>query len=156
MEYDVAYHLHCLVKLSSGRAILLEELRQRQTYADLIEGVPFALVNDRIVSRAVDAARDLSLGGADPFLVAPDRRDFLREPGDMDDVVTLGQRPEWLPMVRCIGVFKSPEPAMNHGMDASYLTIVWYQNEFAPPIDDPVVEKIKAIDWDRLAADVEY
>jgi hypothetical protein len=34
---------------------------------------------------------------------------------------------------------------------ASILAVVWFQETFALPIDESVLERIKAIDWDRLA-----
>lgn len=34
---------------------------------------------------------------------------------------------------------------------ASILAVVWFQENFALPIDESVLERIKAIDWDRLA-----
>jgi hypothetical protein len=40
--------------------------------------------------------------------------------------------------------------------DGSSLVIIWFQNDFALPIDPAVVEQIKAIDWDSAAYDWEW
>ncbi len=157
MEYNTAYHLHCEIELPCGRHVILEELQQRQTYAGLLEGTPFATSNNRNIQRALDIASTRSINVAKPYLIDPVRRDYLREPGDMDDVHTFdGRAPEWLPMVRCIGSFKSFPPARNTQMHGSHLVIVWYQAEFGPPIDDIAVSQIKAINWNSVAADFEY
>ena len=35
--------------------------------------------------------------------------------------------------------------------DGSQLAVVWFQQDFAMPIDPIVMEKIKALDWDAYA-----
>jgi hypothetical protein len=36
------------------------------------------------------------------------------------------------------------------------LLVIWFQNEFAFPIDPAVVTQLLAIDWETLAADMDY
>jgi hypothetical protein len=94
--------------------------------------------------------------GLAAHILAPRRRAHLREPGDMANILAIGGRvAEWLPMVTCVGVFKDVFPARDKTKDQSYLKILWYQDDFAPPIDDAVFEQIRFIDWDALAWDVE-
>jgi hypothetical protein len=157
LEYDNAYHLHCAITLHSGRSIILEELLQKQTYAGLLEGIPFASFNDQRMKWALETGRTKCINESEPLLIAPDRRDYLREPGDMEHFRSYkGGRPEWLPMVQCIGGFKSISPAHNYNMDGSHLVVVWFQNEFAPPISNGALEKMKSIDWESSATDYEY
>ena len=157
MEYDTDYHLHCKITLDSGRTIILEELHQKQTYAGLKEGLPYTSLNDRHVDWALETAQKICINESEPLLITPDRRNYLREPGDMEHFRSYsGGRPEWLPLVRCIAGFKSIFPARNCNMDGSYLVLVWFQNEFAPPINNAALQKIKSINWESSAVDFEF
>ncbi|MES2792522.1 MAG: hypothetical protein V4719_23110 [Planctomycetota bacterium] len=126
MDYNIAYHLHCEVKMKSGRQIILEQLDQIQTYAGLIEGVPSSAINDLDIEHAVEVAKNNFFEGSLPFLIPPNRRDYLRQSGDMDNVRGVrGSTPEWLPMVRCIGTFKCSLPVRDSKMHGSALIVVW-------------------------------
>ena len=89
-------------------------------------------------------------------MIPPERRDYLREPGDMhSEIDSRSRKVEWLPMVRCIGVFSSIRPARDESKDESYLTFVWFQNKFAMPVAQKILDQIKSIQWNELAADIE-
>lgn len=49
----------------------------------------------------------------------------------------------WMPGVVCAGIF-----TLGHGRDV--VLAVWYQDEFALPIDERVVEQLRLIDRDRF------
>ena len=155
LEYDVSYHLHCRLTLSSGRSIVLTLLHQEKS--SLIEGVPFKELNDHIVRGAVALPARYGIQVPNAYLVPPARRDYLRVPGDMNGVRAMGNRdPEWLPIVSCVGVFRSSGPARDPDKDFSCLTVVWFQDEFAMPIAEPVLAHLKEIAWEDLAQDAEY
>ena len=157
MQYSTAYHLHCEITLQCGRDIILEDLWQQQTYAGLIEGIPFPKINDGNIQRAIDTAKKLCEINAKPYLIEPVRRDYLREPGDMKDVYAIGNRkPEWLPGVRCIGSFKSFPSVRNDEMYGSCLVIVWYQDDFGLLKDSNILSQISAINWNTVAANFDY
>lgn len=63
--------------------------------------------------------------------------------------------PEWLPMVRCIGSFKDVVTARAPGRGMSKLVVVWFQDEYAPPITEPVLSQLLSLDWASLATDVD-
>jgi hypothetical protein len=94
--------------------------------------------------------------GTKPHLIAPLRRDYLREPGDMRSLREQHphRTPEWLPMVRCIGSFRgSPKTRDRH---LSGLVVVWFQAEYAPPIQEPPLGQLLSLDWDSLATDFDF
>src|SRR5262245_9612650 len=126
LEYNVAYHLHCQVVLRSGRAITLEGLHQTMTYAGLLEGTPDAESNDWHMNGALRDPMENSMRGVKPALISPPRRDYLRSPGDMARIGSPHHIPEWLPMVTCIGSFKSITTARDSSKDLSVLTVVWF------------------------------
>ena len=120
----------------------------------LIEGVPIARLNDKYVESAMKWAEQKC--GVRPHLIPPPRRDYLRQPGDMQSVrERFPWIPEWLPMVRCIGTFKDVVPARDPTRHLSVLVVVWFQDEYAPPIQEPALSQILNLDWESLATDVE-
>lgn len=157
LRYNVAYHLHCELTLRSGRTIALQSLDQAMSYAGLLEGVPDAKTNDWYIECSLRAAERLCAAGAKPLLIPPARRDFLREPGDMRQLVEERpyRIPEWLPMVRCIGSFQSSATARNPDRHVSVLGVVWFQDEYGPPLQEPALGHLLAMDWDSLASDVD-
>lgn len=155
LEYDPAYHLNCRLDLLSGRTVALESLRQWRTYSGMLEGMPTKRFNDRFIESAVHKAQADCVHGAQPLLLPPRRRAYLRKPGDMESARTfLRREPEWLPVVTCIAVFSGVFPATERGKDLSFLTVVWYQDQFALPISPEIVEQLRSLDWDQCSTDV--
>jgi hypothetical protein len=64
--------------------------------------------------------------------------------------------PARIPSVACVGCFRSYQPARTASGDFSQLVVVWFQDNFALPIDPKVWLQLLAIDWDRHAADYDY
>ena len=58
-----------------------------------------------------------------------------------------------LPRIACVGRFESFEAAKDRARDGSELTIIWFQDEFAFPIDPGVREHIRAIRLGAAALD---
>lgn len=155
LQYNSSYHLHCSLSLKSGRIIILEELAQQMTYAGLLIGTPSAVSNRWTLDTAMKDAERVRRTPT-VLLADPPRRDYFRKPGDMAQIAKANWLPEWMPSVRCIGVFNSTQPVRDKGKDFSTLTIVWFQDEYALPILEPALSAIQAVDWDSLAADREY
>ena len=54
--------------------------------------------------------------------------------------------------ITCIGNFESNKPVRGENdRDCSMLTLVWFQEQYAMPIDPVVLKKIKAFDWEGEA-----
>jgi hypothetical protein len=128
------------------------------TYSRLLDGVPDAKTNDRFIESAIQRAEQHCFLGNKPALIPPPRRDYLREPGDMEILRSQRERhrrrnPEWLPRVGCVGTFRSYATA--HG-DQSALVVVWFQDEYAPPIQEPALGWLLSLDWDSLATDFDF
>jgi hypothetical protein len=157
LQYNIAYHLHCQMTLNSGRTITLEALTQEMTYAGLLEGMPDTESNDWQIRNLLRKAETHCVRGAKPHLISPTRRNYLREPGDMYRAVEWFPHrvPEWLPMVHCIGSFKSVITARDPSRDLSVLVVVWYQDEYALPIQQLAFGQLLSLDWESLATDIE-
>jgi hypothetical protein len=162
VEFDISFNCHCLLRLATGREIVLDKYTQSRTYSGLLEGTPNKRSNDDTIQWALeDARQDSDVLGA-PYLIEPERRDYLREQGDMQFVIDrqhdrpeiMRHIPEWLPQIECVGIFHSFRPARDTTKDASSLTIVWYQDDFG--FDSGAVDQLRMVDWDRYATDWEY
>ncbi|MDD5272493.1 MAG: hypothetical protein PHU14_07215 [Methylovulum sp.] len=150
--------MQCYYKLNCGRHIHLEVLFQYYTYRGLIEGTPNKGMNRRLVNEAQEQAKDkLWLRNETPFLIQPlespislpkGYRYRLREDGENE--------PAKIPSIVCLATFQSQQPAKNPENHCSSLSIVWFQNEFALPIDPTIEETIRGIDWNALANDWDY
>jgi hypothetical protein len=137
------------IDLPSGRRLQLQELRQYWTYEGLLEGLPTTEQNETRLERLVSDPRNWFYPGG-PYLIRP-----AEEPLEYR-----GERPypfgtpSALPAVTCIGRFTSLDPARDQARDYSGLVIIWFQREFALPIDAAVVDQIRSLDWERHAADL--
>jgi uncharacterized protein (TIGR02996 family) len=139
------------IPLRSGRAVSLRALRQFQVYEGLLEGLPTTQLNQQIIEQLVAQERERPAGG-EPYLIRPVETP-IEYPRDRP--YPFGQ-PVALPPVACVGRFHSFEPARAPGHGYSVLVVIWFQAEFALPIDPHVWEQLLLIDWDQLAADYDW
>ena len=121
--------------LLSGRRIYLLELRQYLTYEGLLEGLPTAERNKQRLERLVAEYRDKPYAGG-PYLIRPAERPIEYNRGG--EPYPFGT-PSALPAVTCVGRFDSLQPARNQSSELSGLVVIWFQEEFAFPIDPAVV-----------------
>ena len=142
------------IKLNTGREIRLDELSQHYTYAGLIEGKPDRKMNQRIIKSSVELAKSKLAYTGEPFLIPP------KETGiELNDMEIGGPRDLYdkermkIPAIVCLSGWNCYEPARDSEKMCSFLKIVWFQEEFAMPIYAAIIEKIKAIDWEKHAID---
>ncbi len=138
------------LRLQSGRTIYLRSLRQQVTYGGLLEGFPTRQMNQDIIEGILSSERRRDAG--DPYLIPPVQRP-LEYPRARP--YPFGE-PVALPPVSCVARFTSLEPARDKAMDGSELVVVWFQGEFALPVDRQVVQQLLAIDWNQHAFDFDY
>src|SRR5262245_13604892 len=125
--------------LERGYRISLHALRQRAIYAGLLEGLPTREGNRGIVERAVAAERDKGKA----VLLVPPRETPIRR----GTPYPFGE-PAALPAILCVADFHSVEPAHEGTFD---LTVVWFQDDYALPIDPDVSAHIRGLDWTAVA-----
>lgn len=136
------------IRLRSGRWLWLRELRQSPTYGWL-EGLPTRELNNRLLEDIVTQQRNRQ--HREPYLIRPQERFFA--PGDDH---TSSNTQVVLPSIACVSQFESGSPARNQQSERSELTVIWFQEEFAFPIDPAVREQIRAIEWEKHATDFDY
>jgi hypothetical protein len=128
------------LKLGSGRIIQLLALDQCYTYEGLLLGVPTWEMNQDIMDRLIaEYVRPDEYGV--PLLLEPEQKP-LDVPQHRQSLGT----PATLPSVTCIARFNSDGQL---GTDDiwSVLRVIWYQEDFAFPIDDRALRQIVEIDW---------
>ncbi|MCO6456993.1 MAG: hypothetical protein J5I93_16965 [Pirellulaceae bacterium] len=135
-------------KLSNGRVIRLVAIDQWRTYSGLLEGVPTIEMNERHIRRTMDTARERR--HFDPYLIPPVMTPI--EPGRDYPFGT----PASIPEITCIGQFDCFDTARDKAMDGSTLPIVWFQKDFAFPIDEVIQEHLRLLDWEKHASDFQY
>ncbi len=130
--------------LSSGRTIRLLALDQYYTYEGLLLGVPTWEMNqemmDRLIARYVHPAEY-----GVPLLLEPEQ-----QPLDVPEHRHVLGTPATLPSVTCIARFNSDG---QRGTDDvwSVLRVIWFQEEFAFPVEDRALRQIAEIDWETHA-----
>lgn len=130
--------LHC------GTTISLHRLDQSLTYSGMLEGYPNRPLNQRLVT-GIQAHLEKQSGWK-PYLVEPYEREVPER--EVPERTPAGEQP-WveLPRVQCVGWFQSN----SLGEFGSRLAIIWFQDDFAFPIDPRVETKIRTLVWSRHA-----
>ena len=138
------------IQLNCGRQIDLRELNQSLTYDGLLEGLPTKQMNAHTLGRVT---KEATLFGVQfkPHLIEPDE-----EPIDWgrDRPYPFGD-PSALPPIQCQARFESFQPARDPNQQFSGLILVWFQHLWALPVEEAVLEQIKALNWNEIAHDYE-
>jgi hypothetical protein len=138
------------LQLRSGRIVHVMALRQWPTYEGWLVGSPTARRNGRLVDDILASERG-KFYGADPLLLKPKTSPLLRPDGK-----PLRPAAAWLPAMVCVARLECPEPVRDRSKVFSGLGVVWFQPDFAFPIEPEPLEQLLAIDWDRHAVDSEF
>jgi hypothetical protein len=127
------------LKLDCGRQVSLDAFDYSRTYAGLLDGRPNAEMNAQIIERAI-TAREESWGKRVIHQIPPNVD--LRDP----------EHPILPPLLlRAWLVCHQP---INSAFMGSELVVVWFADEcHAEPIADVVFRAVRALPWERLAAD---
>jgi uncharacterized protein (TIGR02996 family) len=137
------------ITLRSGRSLRLGALKQGGIYSGH-EGLPTTELNERRIESILSSEREHS--GTEPYLIRANERPIkLHE----DRSYAFGA-PAVLPWIVCAGRFRSSSPAQDPNRKSSKLTVIWFQDEFAFPIDPAIREQIRAIDWEKHATDSDH
>jgi len=153
------------IKLNSVREIALARIEQWRSYAGVLAGMPNRAMNDRVIEGVRSRALQHCLEGAAPYLVPPRLSPVERKPASAEYLRLTGMTAEQsaardqqmhyeqLPAVVCVAVFDSGELAKPGSEPMSSLTLIWFQDEFALPVDAGVLAHIQALDWETLAVE---
>lgn len=147
---------HCLITLAPDCEIRLTSFHQALTYAGLMVGVPYKSANDDIIEALRKNAGLQYFNGRPPHLLPPPRRDYHKEPGDLAEIAetcTQSCKPEFLPAVACVAWFAWPGD-FNDEPDEWIHAVMWFQDQFAMPIDANVLQQLRSLRWYQGATQI--
>ncbi|MCU0437899.1 MAG: hypothetical protein MUC49_08270 [Raineya sp.] len=123
-------------------------LQQKQSYT-MLEGLPTKEHNRNYIKRIEEDAEKFC-GFGNIYLVEP-----VETPIHYDGKYFLGD-PAELPRIVCIMTVECRDVFQNKEKDYSSLCIIFFQNDFAFPIDSEILEKIKQIPYRQICGEFEY
>ena len=126
MEVPHDVHITC----AGGLKARMLELEQHSTYRGLLDGAPSHELNEQLLSHITTQGR------IPVHLVRPAETTVERTGADQP-VVRLPER-------QCTGLFEA---------GTHWLTIVWFQDSWAPPIGPAVLAEVRSLDFTATGFD---
>lgn len=155
---DLGFFLEIPTRITNdkGRELWFERLNQQRTYLEFLQVLPTPEINTRVISRVRQFADEFGYGHTPVFLVEPEPIEWGHElpEGRREFLLSEGMELERLPVVTCMAELASGKIAGNAACWSS-LTVVWFQEYLALPIDPIVLKNLRAIDWDKYACGYE-
>lgn len=131
---DDLFSFPCAFELDQGETVSIVAMHQWPTYVALYAGTPTAEHNDNFISAARKRAAHYT-GREDAHVISPPRR---KAPTEFEP------HAEYLPPVTCAVSLEAFEKG---------LTVVWFQDHYALPIDEGAAAALRALDFKRLAVE---
>ena len=144
MSQDAQSNKHATYELASGREVRLLGIDQFRTYEGLLIGVPTREMNQE----RMDALRAFYIQPGEygvPLLFEAEQVP-VRTPQSLPGLGT----PAKLPSITCVARFIS-DGLEGSDKTWSVLRVIWFQDDFAFPIEDRVLQQIAEIDWEAHA-----
>jgi len=142
------------IELESGRVISLTKLNQLRTYGGQYEGLPrYTPLVANELQRQVQGGWGKTIiidTSAVPIPLSEERKDYYRN----HRVRSLSNHSlTSLAPVTCVASFQSSDVAKGNSDDGDFsvLNMIWFQEDFAMPIDPDILNLIKSVDWDTEA-----
>jgi hypothetical protein len=122
----------------------IEQFFQTKTYYGLLEGIPNSKINRDMVKS--DIPKGKRLFGINAVHLIP--------PVEKKEVFQSGKEMASLPSVTCFAELSHYKPMQDLEKERSVLCLIWYQDDFAFPIAETILAKIKDLSWGELSEDV--
>ncbi len=132
-----------------NKEVTIRKISQWQTYSGLLEGFPTIELNARILSDAKEYARNYC-GLEEIYLIEPQQKII-----EYEGKYPFGT-PSALPGITCIALLRYYKAVRDEKMDFSCLGIIWFQEDYAFPIDQNILDKIKIIPFTSIAGEFSY
>lgn len=121
----------------------IERIFQTRTYYGLLEGVPNSEINQGMIK--ADIPKGKRLFGIDAIHLIP--------PVEKKQVFSSGKEMASLPKFTCFAELSYYKPMKDEEKECSTLCLIWYQDDFAFPIAETILEQIKHLNWAELSED---
>lgn len=122
----------------------IQGLYQWPTYSGMLEGIPSEEMNKRIIDGVIEVAKELTHWDQ-VYLIDP--KIVIRENHESHSLEEFVK----LPRIACVAKLLGPE--IDKQCMFSSLTLVWFQDEYAMPVDKDIAKQVEELDWFGLAID---
>ncbi len=129
--------------------VTIKSIKQWHTYGGLLEGIPTDKLNERIINRVKKEAKEFS-GIEETYLIEPKQK-----PIDYEGKYPFGS-PASLPRVTCVAELWHHDVFKNKDKMFSSLCIIWFQEDYAFPIDKDILNKIKEVPFSKVCGEFDY
>ena len=134
--------------------VTITRIMQWRTYDGLLEGLPTIEMNNRHLTVAKEEAKKFCWQD-EIYLIEPEQTPISYDEGKYGKY-PFG-KPASLPQVTCIAKIKCLSTTFkDKTKDYSSLGIIWFQENYAFPIDKNVLEKIKEIPFRESCGEFEW
>lgn len=130
--------------------VSVESIEQRRTYSGWLMGLPTEESNEEMLDDLPEFAQQRYGNRKRAIHLIKPIQKAIESEGESE------RKPAMLPTITCIASLRSYYHVLDKDMDYSELILIWFQEEFAFPIDKEVLAKIKEIDWIKVAQDMEW
>lgn len=138
------------LKFKDGTMPSIDRFYQRTTYYGLIEGVPNTAINaEKIESIKGEAERFLGLKKI--HLISP--KETIHDPTPLSFYSEKNVFKASLPSILCIAELSHYKPMHDDDKECSQLGLIWFQDQYAYPISEDVLEQIGTLEWGKLSSD---
>ena len=129
--------------------VIIVEIKQFLTYGNLLEGIPNLRHNKIIIERTISEAKEL-FHLQKVHLIEP-----VLTPIEYQGRYPFGKT-ESLPRITCLAELKCSLAFKNKDMDFSGLGLVWFQDDYAFPIEKNINDTIKKIPYRKICEEFSY
>jgi len=135
--------------IDGNLVVYIKRIMQTQTYDGLLEGLPTTRMNSRILSEVMEETKRFC-GLTEVHLVEPVQTEIPYE-----GKYPFGS-PAALPGIICIVQLHCYDTFKDKKMNYSALGLAWFQQHFAFPIEQEILDKIKDIPFRKLCGEFVY
>ena len=135
--------------IENNKEVTIKSIKQWHTYGGLLEGVPTDEMNENIIDRTKKEAKEF-LGMDEIYLIEPKQK-----PIDFDGKYPFGN-PASLPGVTCLVELWCNDVFRNTDKMFSSLCVIWFQEDYAFPIEKKILSKIKEIPFSEICGEFDY
>ena len=137
--------------VDGNKEAIITQIKQWRTYRGLLEGLPTTEMNRcRLMATMEDAKK--FCGQDEIYLIEPQQTPITI--GD-NDIYPFGT-PASLPNITCIAEIMYSRALRDQTKDFSSLGVIWFQDDYAFPINKDVVAKIKDIPFSKICGEFEW
>lgn len=134
------------ITIDNDLEVKIESLCQSETYKDVLFGYPTEHRNNSLINSILRKAHQTN-NPQSVYLIQPEQR-LIDD--DIEKYKSPLDIPKELPNIECHLRVTSDRVTNDKNQTDSTMLIIWFQDEFAFPIDPFVLEKIKTIPYRKL------